>query len=123
MNIENMTIGEFRSLTKMLSGEASECVNIGRKCIIRTYASGVHFGEVVSRSGREVVLKNSRRLWRWDVKTHGVSLSEVAIHGTTDERSKVCETLPEITLLDALEIIPCTTTAIKVVEGMGVYKS
>ena len=31
--------------------------------IVRTYSAGVHAGIMVSRNGKEVVLKNARRLW------------------------------------------------------------
>lgn len=34
--------------------------------IIRTYSAGVHAGYLESRNGKEVTLKNSRRLWYWD---------------------------------------------------------
>ena len=30
--------------------------------IVRTYSAGVFFGEIVSRKGQEVILKNARRL-------------------------------------------------------------
>lgn len=123
MNIDSMTFGELKQIAAMFGqSNSSTTPHIGKKCIIRTYASGVHFGEVVSQSGRQVELKNARRIWRFDVKSHGLSLSEVANHGTTDSRSKVCETVPDITLLDGLEIIPCTANAIKVIEGMEVAK-
>lgn len=83
---------------------------IGKHVVIRGYASGVHFGELVAHKGREVVLKNSRRLWRWET-THGISLSEVALHGAPGASTRVCSTLPSIVLLDAIEIIPATQKA------------
>lgn len=124
MDINNLTIGQAKELASMFGGESNTptttCRHIGKKCIIRTYASGVHYGTLVSQSGRHVALENSRRIWRFDVKSHGISLSEVANHGTTDSRSKVCEVLPSIDLLDALEIIPCTDEAVEVIEVMPV---
>ena len=36
-----------------------------RIVLIRTYSAGVHYGELVSRKGREVTLANARRVWRW----------------------------------------------------------
>jgi hypothetical protein len=96
--------------------------HIGKKCIIRTYASGVHFGELVAQHGRQVELQNARRLWRWDVAPHGISLSEVAVYGPAGSRSKICCTVAEMTLLDALEIIPCSVIAAEVIEASKVYK-
>ena len=95
--------------------------HIGKKCIIRTYASGVHFGTLVSVNDRAIELHNARRLWRWDVAPHGVSLSEVANHGPIGDRSKICEVVAEITLLDGLEIIPCTEKAARVIEAAKVF--
>ena len=36
-----------------------------RYVIVRTYSAGVFAGELVSRKGKEVVIKNARRLWYW----------------------------------------------------------
>ena len=39
--------------------------NIGKKVIIRGDRSGVEFGTLVAQNGREVTLKNARRIWYW----------------------------------------------------------
>ncbi len=92
---------------------------IGRKCIIRCYASGVHFGTVAAHDGRQVTLSNARRLWRWHTggKDKGVSLSAVAVTGIDASRSKVEPVVAEMMLLDALEIIPATDAAIASIEA------
>jgi hypothetical protein len=96
-----------------------ETTVIGRKCIIRCYASGVHYGTVVAYEGRQVTLTDARRLWRWHTggKEKGVSLSAVALTGIDAARSQVEPALPLIVLLDALEIIPASRDAIKSIEG------
>ena len=93
--------------------------HIGKKCIIRCYASGVHYGTVSAHDGREVTLTNSRRLWRWHTggKSKGVSLSGVALTGIDAKQSTVEPVLPEITLLDALEIIPASDVSAASIEG------
>lgn len=92
---------------------------IGRKCIIRCYASGVHYGTVTEHYGRQVTLADSRRLWGWHTggKDKGVSLSAVALTGIDASRCTIEPTLPEIVLLDALEIIPVSTAAAASIEG------
>ena len=92
---------------------------IGRKCIIRCYASGVHFGTVAAHEGRQVTLTNSRRLWQWHTggKDKGVSLSAVAVTGIDASRSRVEPVVAEIILLDALEIIPATEAATASIEA------
>ena len=92
---------------------------IGKKCIIRCYASGVHYGTVIAQDGRQVTLAGSRRLWRWHTggRGKGVSLSTVALTGIDAARSKVEPALPEIMLLDVLEIIPASNVASESIEG------
>tara|TARA_R100001086_G_scaffold180400_8_gene100231 strand:+ start:6075 stop:6452 length:378 start_codon:yes stop_codon:yes gene_type:complete len=121
MNIDNLTIGEAKSLAAFFNGQSqAPAKNIGQKCIIRCYASGVHFGEVVEHNGRQVTLKDARRIWRFDVKKHGISLSEVALYGSDGSRSKITSAVAEITLLDALEIIPCTAEAAEQLDAATV---
>lgn len=91
-----------------------------RYCIVRCRDAGVHAGYVKSTSGREVVLLKSRRLWRWHAKT----LSGLATEGTTNaSRCKYANEVPEITLLDACEIIPCTGAGRNSVTGMPEWKN
>jgi hypothetical protein len=37
-----------------------------RYVIVRTYSAGVFAGTIESRNGKEVVMRNARRLWYWD---------------------------------------------------------
>lgn len=75
-----------------------------KKVIVRGDRSGVFFGELVERNGREVKLENCRRLWYWD---GAASISQLAINGTTNPgECKFTVTVPEIEILDAIEIIP-----------------
>lgn len=93
--------------------------HIGKKCIVRCYASGVHYGTVAAQDGRQVELTDSRRLWRWHTggKENGVSLSGVAVNGIDAKKSTVEPTVPSITLLDVLEIIPASDKAVASIEG------
>ncbi len=94
--------------------------NIGKKVIIRGDRSGVEFGELVEHKGREVTLKDARRIWFW---AGAVSLSQLAKDGTTNPSScKFTVTVDSITILDAIEIIPCTDKAIKSIEDVEVWK-
>lgn len=94
--------------------------NIGKKVIIRGDRSGVEFGELVEQNGNEVTLKNARRLWYW---AGSASLSQLAMDGT--KRPQDCKftvTVSSITILDAVEIIPCTDKAIKSIEEVDEWK-
>ena len=88
--------------------------------IVRTYSAGVFAGNLESRNGKEVVLKNTRRIWYWD---GAASLSQLAVEGTKkpDSCKFPCE-VPEITLTEAIEIIPCTEKAERSIKGVAVWK-
>lgn len=85
--------------------------------IVRGDRSGVFFGHIKSRDGREVTMTEVRRLWYWD---GAASLSQLAKEGTKKpSECKFTVTLDELVVLDAIELIPCTekaTVSIKRVE-------
>lgn len=94
--------------------------NIGKKVLIRGNRSGVEFGELVSQNGSEVTLKNARRIWYWD---GAESLSQLAKDGTSNPSNcKFTVFVDSITILDTIEIIPCTIKAIKSIEEVRVWK-
>ena len=92
-----------------------------RYCIIRCRNAGVHAGFVSERKGTEVTLIRTRRLWRW----HGKTLSGLATEGTTSvEKCKYSDEIPEITVLDACEIIPCSIAGKNSIrEAVGKWKN
>lgn len=87
--------------------------------IIRTYSAGVHAGYLESRQGKEAVLRDSRRLWKW---AGAFTLSELAKNGTTNPNEcKFATTIDTILLTEAIEIIPCTERAKKIIESVVDY--
>ena len=91
-----------------------------KKVIVRGDRSGVFFGELVSRNGREVELKNCRRLWYWDGAN---SINQLAFEGTKKPNNcKFTVSVDSIIILDAIEIIPCTEKAIKNIENVWTWK-
>lgn len=94
--------------------------NIAKKVIIRGELSGVEFGTLVARNGREVTLHNARRIWFWE---GAASLSQLAKDGTAKLYGcKFSVAVESITILDAIEIIPCSEKAIKSIEGVPEWK-
>ena len=94
--------------------------NIGKKVIIRGDRSWVEFGTLVEYKGSEVTLHNARRIWYWD---GAATLSQLAKDGTKKpENCKFTVYVDSITILDAVEIIPCTNKAIKSIEGVEEWK-
>lgn len=88
---------------------------IGKKVIIRTHSAGNWFGELSEKDGNEVIIKNARRMWRWWA-AESISLSACALYGIKRDKSKIVDAVPSV-WLEAIEIIPCTDTAIKSIEG------
>lgn len=91
----------------------------GKKVLVRTYSAGVHYGELVDHEGKEVVLKNTRRLWYWQ---GAFTLSEIALKGLNRYTSKLSVAVPEIYLSEAIEIIPVSDVAAKCIEGVVAYE-
>ena len=93
---------------------------IGKYCIVRTYSAGVFAGILVSREGKEVVLKDARRIWYW---AGAASLSQLSVDGTSDPKNcKFPVPIPEIVLTEAIEIIPTTEEAEKSIREVPVWK-
>jgi len=76
--------------------------------LIRSYASGVHFGLLKEEqdllSGKQVTLINSRRIHYW---VENASLSQIVQRGITDDSdNRISVTILEITITQVIEIIP-----------------
>lgn len=89
--------------------------------IVRTYTAGVFAGELVSRNGKEVELKNARRLWSW---AGACSLSQLAMEGvkTPDECHFPCE-VTRVILTEAIEILDTTEEARKSIAEVKIWES
>lgn len=88
--------------------------------IIRGDRSGVFFGKIAEKNGQEVTLTECRRLWYWD---GAASISQLALDGTTNPaRCQFTVTLDELTLLDAIELIPCTDKAVMSIKAVPVWR-
>lgn len=91
-----------------------------KKVIIRADKAGVFFGVLKEKNGTEVTLTDCRRLWYWE---GAASLSQLAVDGTSEpNHCQFTITVPEMTILGVIEIIPCTNKAIKSIEGVKEWK-
>ena len=90
--------------------------NTSNYVIVRTYSAGVFAGELVSRTGRECVMRNARRLWSWD---GAASLSELAMKGVSKpENCKFPCEVARVELLEVIEILDCTEQARKSIASV-----
>lgn len=91
-----------------------------QKYIIRCDRAGVFYAEIKERRGSEADLVNARRLWYWD---GAASLSQLAVEGVTAPRTcKFTVTVPDMTVLGVIEVIPCTEAAVQSIEGVAVWR-
>lgn len=93
--------------------------------IIRSYASGVHYGYLKeyedTLSGRVVKLVNTRRVWSW----YGASsLSQMALEGVKNpDKCKFSVEIPENEIVNVIEIIPISENALKILNSVPVWKN
>lgn len=91
-----------------------------QKFIIRCDRAGVFYAEIESRQGDEANLRNARRLWYW---TGAASLSQLAMEGVKQPRDcKFTVTVPNMTVLGVIEVIPCTEDAVRSIEAVTEWK-
>lgn len=88
--------------------------------IVRSPRAGVFFGNIKEHSGGEVTMTNARRIWYWN---GAASLSQLAIEGVKHpEKCKFTVTVPEMTILEVVEIIPCTDAAVANIKGIEEWR-
>ncbi len=88
--------------------------------IVRSDRAGVFAGNIKERKGNEVTMTNVRRIWYWD---GAASLSQMAVEGVKKPRNcKFTVTVPEMTILGVIELIPWTDEAEKNIKGVPEWK-
>lgn len=88
--------------------------------IVRTHSAGVFAGYLESRSGREVILTQARRLWYWE---GAASLSQLSVEGVgKPDRCKFPVKVPRVILLEAIEILPVSEKAKASIDGVPIWK-
>ena len=94
---------------------------IGKKCIVRTESAGVWYGEIAEKDGKEVIVKNARRMWRWWA-AESISLSAIALHGIKENKSEIAQAVP-LVWLEAIELIPASEKAVSSIEAAANAKA
>ena len=88
--------------------------------IIRAKDAGVFFGILESKTNDEVVLKDCRRIFYW---SGAASISQLALEGVKNsDNCQFTVTVPEITILGVIEIIPCSEQAIENIQNVKIWK-
>ena len=88
--------------------------------IVRGDRSGVFFGNIKERNGKETTMENVRRLYYWDGAN---SISQLAKSGTTRPNNcKFSVTVDEVLILDVIEINLCSEEAVKNIKAVPEWK-
>jgi len=100
--------------------EQKSLIVLGDYVIVRTYSAGVFAGYIHRRENKEVELKNARRLWKW---SGAASLSQLAMEGVArpDDCKFPC-IVKSVLLTEAIEVLPCTLTAIESIAEVPIWK-
>ncbi len=88
--------------------------------IVRARDAAVHFGLYQWHSGREVCLRDARKIWAWTAR---FTLNAVASTKTTTANSRLSDAVEEVVILDACEIIKCTDAAAKSLASVASHKT
>lgn len=92
-----------------------------RYVIVRTYTAGVFAGYLEKKEGKEVVLRNVRRLWYW---SGAASLSQLATEGTKKPTEcKFPVAVDRMELTEAIEIIDVTERAKKSIDNVAIWEA
>ena len=88
--------------------------------IIRCSNAGVFFGKIKEKSANEVVMTDVRKLWYWD---GACAVEQLAVDGTLKPKEcKFTVTVDEMSVMDPVQIIPCTDKAVKSIKGVAQWK-
>lgn len=89
--------------------------------IVRCINAGVFAGNIKERNGSEVTMTDARNIWYWE---GAATLLQMANDGVSQPQNcKFTVTVPEIILLDAVEILPCTAKAEDSIRGVKEWKA
>lgn len=107
----------FKILTKI---RRYFIMNTKQDYIIRCDRAGVFFGKIKERTGSEVTMTEVRKIWSWD---GACAVEQLAQDGTkAPGNCRFTVTIPEMTVLGAIQIIPCTDAASASLRGVKEWK-
>lgn len=95
-------------------------INANQYYIVRTNRAGVFFGKIAETSRDEITMTDVRKIWHWD---GACAVEQLAIDGTTKPQNcNFTVIVPEMTIAEPIQIIPCTEKATKSLARVEVWK-
>jgi hypothetical protein len=94
---------------------------MANKFIVRCNRAGVFYGEIVSRVGQEVEMKDVRNLWYWN---GAATVMQLAAEGVSKPKTcKFSVPVESLVLLEAIQIIPCTDKAVESLDAVKPWRA
>lgn len=94
---------------------------MANKFIVRCDRAGVFYGEIVSRNGQEVEMKDVRNIWYWD---GAATVMQLAAEGVSKPNTcKFSVPVESQVLLEAIQIIPCTDKAVESLDAVKPWRA
>ena len=88
--------------------------------VVRGDRSGVFFGILGKRKNQETTLLNARKIFYWE---GAGAVEELAVNGVgKPQNCKFTVWVEEITITDAIQVLPCTQKAIESLSAVNEWK-
>ena len=112
MNIDEMTIGDFKKLKSLFQNQPHRSglsFPIGKYVIVRSRNEGVNFGKLIEADGTGCSLEEASRLWSHKGK-HGYWYEGVSVSGLTEDSKRSVPTSKII--IEDYSITICSDSAV-----------
>ena len=90
--------------------------------IIRCYEAGVFFAQIKAhdKENKIVTLQNARKIFYWN---GAAAVEQIAMEGVKDTAgSKFTMIVPEMEVMNPIQIIPCTREAVECIQTVIAWK-
>lgn len=96
-------------------------IDTNKYYIVRGDRSGVFFGKINYQDDKEVQLNDARCIWYWK---GAASIVELAQNGVRyPDECKFTVAVEEITITDAIEMIPCTDKSTAIIRAVKEWQA
>lgn len=89
------------------------------KCIIRAKSAGIFYASIKRREGDEADLENARRIHYWEGATECIGIATDGV----GPGSRLTVSIPEMTVLGVIEVIPCSEKAVKILDAIPEWRA
>jgi hypothetical protein len=95
-------------------------INENQYYIVRADRAGVFFGKIKEATHGEVTMTDVRKIWHWE---GACAVEQLAMDGTKKPNDcKFTVVVPEMTIANPIQIIPCTEKATESLSGVSIWK-